>query len=120
MGVQPLGDLDLHSQNLLRTERCKRGPNPERGFVQIDLIIQVQPKGQGHFIEQQILRRQRGVAGQLVVGSVIGVHIAVQAFEGVGHAVDIHHARLRAQPVDKLLGLGQECRVTDAVAVPGL
>ena len=117
--LRPVGRQPLTSQVVLPFNACdtvftgERNVHTKRTLVDVDLIIDVEPVGQGQLVQQHVLRGQSPVIGQPVLLRFVGVHIHVEALHRSGEAVDMNDIGSRFQIVYKAIDRPQELGVAD-------
>ena len=92
----------------------------QRRLLDIDLVVEIQPEGQRHLVEQQVLGGQVALFRNAVEGRVVAVHALVQALEDVGHGADMDHVGLLAVPLGEGVHGVQEPGGVDAAALAGV
>ena len=112
--LQPLVGTLFERQHLTCRNRQQANRHPGAGFIDVDLVVQIQAIGQRHLIQQQILGGEIAFLRQRVERRIVTVHILVQALENIGHGIDVGHFGLLPQPLGEGLDITQKRRIADA------
>ena len=90
-----------------------------RRLFDVDRVVEVEPVGKGHLVEQQVLRGEVALFGQCVPFGIVRVHVLVEPFERIGNREDVLDVGLLPRPVGKGVDVREVVRVRDSAFFTG-